>query len=180
MSDFAEDLRAEPVAQVTCKVHPTAHLGEGTVVWDYARVLAGARIGDHSSIGGGTEIGRGCIIGHHTRIGANAFLPPNTKVGNYVFIGPNVSMSDDKHPYARSAYDPAYTAEPPVIEDGASIGLGAVLLPGITIGRGAFVAAAAVVTKDVPAGVAVMGVPARPFTLSKVASEKIRMVEPAA
>lgn len=161
-------------------VDPTATIGEGTRIWHFARVLARAVIGKHVSIGGGTEIGTGSTIGDFTRISANCFLPPNTQIGRYVFIGPNVSMADDRHPYVHTPMDPPYTPEPPRIDDGAVIGLGAILLPGVRIGKGAFVAAGAIVTKDVPAGHSVRGEPARRFHLSEKASNSFTHLEPVA
>jgi len=139
-------------------IDPSATFQKGTIIWHYARVLAKCRIGFDVSIGGGTEIGRGTVIGDRTRIGANVFLPPNSVIGSEVFIGPNVTCTDDKHPMAGNT---EYTAEPPTIGDGASIGAGAVLLPGVVIGANARVAAGAVVTRDVPAGMMVVGNPAR-------------------
>lgn len=146
---------------IEAMIDPTATIGEGSIVWWYARVLAGCRIGKHVSIGGGTEIGRGSVIGDRSRIGANCFLPPNTIVGEGVFIGPNVSCADDRYPRVPMPGDPPYHAEPPVIEDRAVIGIGCVLLPGVRIGRCAVVAAGSVVVDDVPAGAMVMGLPAR-------------------
>ena len=140
---------------------PSATLGEGSIAWWYSRILQNVRIGNHVSIGGGTEIGRGTVIGDHSRIGANVFLPPNSVIGARVFIGPNVVCTDDLHPRVPSPVDPPYDARPPVIEDDASIGAAAVLLPGVRIGRGARVAAGAIVTKDVPAFTMVVGGPAR-------------------
>lgn len=161
-------VRTEP----ECYIHPSASVHQTSSVWDGARILADAIVGHNCSIGGGTEVGRGCRIGNYTRIGANTFLPPNSVIGNGVFIGPNVSCADDRHPYVRmQGDDPPYTPEPPVIEDGASIGIGAVLLPGVRVGRNAIVGAAAVVTRDVPAGGVVYGIPARERILSEVARE---------
>lgn len=147
-------------------IDPSAVVHQSVAPWHGVRILAEAVIGHNVSIGGGTEIGRGCKIGNYTRIGANCFFPPNTVIGNKVFIGPGVNCADDRYPYIHSGEDEPYTPEPSVIEDGAVIGLGVTLLPGVRIGAGAFVAAGAVVTHDVPAGMAVVGVPARAMVLS--------------
>lgn len=139
----------------------SATLGEGSVVWHYARVLARARIGKHVSIGGGTEIGRDTVIGDYSRIGANVFLPPKTIIGERVFVGPGVTCTDDRHPRVPVQGDPPYDAQPPIIDDDVAIGAGAVLLPGVHLYQGARVAAGAVVTEDVPAFTMVVGLPAR-------------------
>ncbi len=144
-----------------CFIDKTATVGENSKVWHYARVLGNVTIGKDCSIGGGTEIGRGSIIGNKTRIGANCFLPPNTKIGERVFVGPGVVMCDDKHPQVPGPMDPPYVAQPPAIGSGAVIGAGVIMLPGIIVGENAFIAAGAVVTKDVPANQRWIGFPAR-------------------
>jgi UDP-2-acetamido-3-amino-2,3-dideoxy-glucuronate N-acetyltransferase len=162
---------------IEAMIDGSATWGEGTIIWWYAKVLQNVRIGDCCSIGGGTEIGRGTTIGDRTRIGANCFFPPNSRIGSWVFIGPGVKCADDMHPKVPQDGDPPYHAQPPVIEDEAVIGIGAILLPGVHIGRGAIVAAGALVTKDVPAGAMVRGHPARIFTPSARTREKyLRMI----
>lgn len=152
-------------------IDPSVAIGEGSKVWNYAVVLADVVIGENCSIGSLTEIGRGTTIGDGSRIGSQCFFPPNSKIGKNVFVGPGVKCADDRYPYVHGDTDPPYKAEPPVIEDGSSIGIGAVLLPGVRIGAGAFVAAGSVVTKDVPAGTTVMGVPAKVHVLSATAMQ---------
>ncbi len=147
-------------------VDPTASIGGGSVIWHFARVLANARIGKDCSIGSCAEIGRGASIGDRTRISSGVFIPSNAVIGADVFIGPNVTMTDDRHPQAGNS---RYQAEPPVIDNGASIGAGAILLPGVKIGHHAFVAAGAIVTKDVPPNTSVRCEPAREFQLSSTA-----------
>ncbi len=141
-------------------IHNTAHFGNGCLVWDFARVLAWAHIGDDVSIGGGSEIGRSCYVGDGCRISANVFLPSHAQVGAKVFIGPGVTFTDDRYPRVLEEGE-EYRAEPPIIEDGANIGAGAVILPGIRIGKGALVAAGAVVTHDVEPNTLVVGAPSR-------------------
>ncbi len=139
----------------TAQVHPTAK------VWHYATVLQNAVLEADVQVGSHVEVGRGCRIGARTRIGAHTFLPPNTVIGEDTFIGPSVSCSDDKFPHIRRAADGPYLAQPPVIGNHVTIGLGAVLLPNVRIGDGAVVAAGTIVTKDVPAGCLVRGEPGR-------------------
>lgn len=149
---------------IDAAIHPSATWGDGTTIWHYARILAGVRIGTNCSIGGGTEIGRDSVIGDNTRIGANAFLPPNSVVGRNVFIGPGVVCTDDKTPHIHEPGEAPYTPHPPHIEDYAAIGAGAVLCPGVRIGKYARVAAGAIVTKDVVERGMVRCQPARPRT----------------
>jgi UDP-2-acetamido-3-amino-2,3-dideoxy-glucuronate N-acetyltransferase len=162
---FVNYKRPQGRTVIEAMIDASAIIGPDSVVWWYARILAGVRIGANCSIGGGTEIGRGSVIGDNTRVGANAFLPPNTIVGANVFIGPGVVCTDDKHPHIHSPGELPYLAQPPVIEEGAAIGAGAVLLPGVRIGKYARVAAGAIVTKDVAERGMVRGQPARPRTM---------------
>jgi acetyltransferase-like isoleucine patch superfamily enzyme len=146
---------------ITSYIDPSAEVGEGSMAWHFSVILAKCRIGKDCSIGSGSELGRGTVIGDRSRIGAHVFLPPNTIIGADVFVGPGVTCTDDRHPKIPKPGDPPYTAEPPVIEDGACIGAGAVLLPGVRIGKNARVAAGTLVSKDVPEGVMVIGLPGR-------------------
>lgn len=129
---------------------PSARVHATTKLWHFAKILAGVQVAQHCVIGGGVELGRGTTVGAGTHIGSGVFLPPKSRIGRGVFIGPNVTCCDDKLPRVLNPGDPPYKAEPPVIEDDAVIGAHAVLLPGIRIGKGARVAAGALVTKSVP------------------------------
>lgn len=149
-------------------IDESAQIGEGSVVWHYATVLADVEIGKHCSIGSGTEIGSGSVIGNSTRISAHVFLPANSIIGERVFIGPGVIATDDKHPRASNS---SYVAEPPRIEHGVSIGAGAVILPGVHIKRGATIAAGAIVTRDVEPYEHVRGEPSRVKEYSRMKSE---------
>jgi len=152
--------------QTTRHIEPGAVIGEGTRVWHFAVVLQEVRIGRDCSIGSGTEIGRGTMIGDRSRIGSQVFLPPNSIIGEDVFVGPGCTFTDDRHPKIHAPGDAPYTAEPPVIDDGAVIGAGCVILPGVHIGAGAMIGAGSVVSRDVPPGAHVRGEPARTRTLS--------------
>lgn len=150
-----------PTRVITAHIEPSATWGAETRIWHFAVILQEVRIGDHCSIGALTEIGRGTVIGDHSRIGSQVFLPPNSQIGHHVFVGPGVKCTDDRHPKVPEPGDPPYDARPPIIDDYAVIGAGAVLLPGVHIGRGARVAAGSIVTKDVPPRAMVRGLPAR-------------------
>lgn len=144
-------------------VDRSARIGVGTVVWHFAVVLGGAIIGKNCSIGSGAEIGRNCVIGDNTRIGHGVFLPPDSIISDDVFIAPGVIFTDDARPRVNN---PKYNAKPPFVKKGAAIGAGAVILPGVTIGRNALIGAGAIVTKDVPDEKVVAGNPAREHVLS--------------
>lgn len=143
----------------SAEIHETVVLGEDCHVWGGAAIMSGTRIGPHCSIGRNVEIGRGCDIGEGTRISYGVFIPNNTRIGAHVFIGPGVMMTDDKYPAVTKQF---YRPAPPVIEDDARIGAGAVILPGVRLGRGCLIAAGAVVTKDVAPYAMVVGPQALP------------------
>lgn len=150
-------------------VHPLAcvdncSLGDGTRVWQFVVILKGARIGADCNICAHVLIEADVVVGDRVTVKSGVQLWDGLRVGNDVFIGPNATFTNDKHP--RSKVYPDRFAQT-VIEDGASIGAGAVILPGIRIGAGAAVGAGAVVTKDVPAGATVVGNPARVLENSK-------------
>jgi len=142
-----------PLADVQSKqVHPS------TRIWQFVVVLPGTRIGADCNICAHCFIEDDVIIGDRVTLKAGVHLWNGLRVGNDVFIGPNVTFTNDKYPKSRNT---KFTCLQTWVEDGASIGGGATILPGIRIGIGATVGAGAVVTKDVPPGATVVGNPAR-------------------
>jgi acetyltransferase-like isoleucine patch superfamily enzyme len=139
-------------------VDASARLGEGVRVWQFATVLGETEIGAGSVVGSCVWIGQGCRIGRNVRLNHGAFVPHGTVIEDDVFIGPNVTLTDDRYPRAGNR---RYRAEPPAIRAGASLGAGCVVLPGVEIGAGAMIGAGAIVTRDVAAGMTVIGRPGR-------------------
>lgn len=141
------------------EVHDDCTIGEGTRIWQFASVIRGARIGKDCTIASGACID-GSVIGDRTHIAHNLAMGPGFKVGNDCFIGPNVTFCNDAWPRATkdgfdaAAYDGDNFAV--IMEDGATIGANAVILPGIHIGAGAMIAAGAVIRKSVPANMLVL------------------------
>ena len=135
-------------------IHPNASISPTAKVWHFAVVHDFVVLCDGVNVGSRAEISNGCIIGRNSRISSGVFLPPSSIIGSDVFIGPNTTFTDDKHPKANNR---DYKAEPPVVDDGAAIGAGCVILPGVKIGKNAVVGAGSVVTKDVPDGATVYG-----------------------
>ncbi|MFA4826431.1 MAG: DapH/DapD/GlmU-related protein [Methanoregula sp.] len=120
------------------------------------------RIGDRVSIGTATVIDGNTTIGNDVNLQSRVYIPTNTRIGNHVFIGPNAILTNDRYPPTRIG-----GLEGPVIHDRAAIGANATLLPGVCIGKGALVAAGAVVTRDVPDHMMAIGTPAKVRELPK-------------
>ncbi|MCG2776961.1 MAG: hypothetical protein L6406_14915 [Desulfobacterales bacterium] len=112
--------------------------------------------GDHIVVGTNTVIEGHVSVGNFVKIESNCFIPTHTTIGSYVFIGPGVVLTNDRYPQKMRDY---YEPEGPILEDGVTLGGGVVVVPGVRIGKGTFVAAGAVVTKDIPPMSLVKGIP---------------------
>lgn len=144
-------------------IHKTAdvadcQIGEGTKIWQFVVVLKGARIGRDCNICSHALIEGDVVIGDRVTVKSGVQLWDGLRVGNDVFIGPNATFTNDRYPRSK-IYSKSFVQT--VIEDGASIGAAAVILPGVRIGMCAMVGAGAVVTRDVEPGSLVLGNPAR-------------------
>jgi acetyltransferase-like isoleucine patch superfamily enzyme len=145
-------------------IRPNAIIYAGCQLGDFVAVNSNVVVREFTKIGANSFLGNGTVvegyteIGHHVAIHAQCHITANAKIGNYVFLGPMVTTAN-----ARRITWPAPNPNEkgPVIADGVRIGAAALILPQVRIGKGAVVAAGAVVTKDVPPNKTVMGVPAR-------------------
>lgn len=133
-------------------------IGKGTKIWQYAVIFEGAAIGENCNICALTLIENDVIIGDNVTVKSGVFLWDGARIGNDVFIGPNATFTNDLMP--RSKVYPDYFIGI-TVEDGASIGANATLLPGITVGKNAMVGAGSVVVSDVPENAVVVGNPAK-------------------
>ncbi|MDX8481256.1 WxcM-like domain-containing protein [Mesorhizobium sp. VK24D] len=135
----------------------STRVGDGTRIWAFAHVLPGAVIGANCNICDHVFIENDVTVGDDVTIKSGVQLWDGVRLGNRVFVGPNVAFTNDRFP--RSKHYPE-TFLQTIVEDGASIGANATILPGIIIGRQAMIGAGAVVTKNVPANAVVVGNPA--------------------
>lgn len=133
-------------------------IGEGTRIWQFVVILPRARIGAECNICAHVLIENDVVIGDRVTVKSGVQLWDGTRVGDDVFIGPNATFTNDKFPRSKHYPD---SFLPTIIENGASIGAGAVILPGLVIGRGAMVGAGAVVTQNVAPRSLVCGNPAK-------------------
>lgn len=140
-------------ADVQCK-----SIDSGTSIWQHVVILPGAKIGADVNICAHCFIENDVVIGDRVTVKSGVYLWDGVRLDDDVFVGPNVTFTNDKFPRSKQYPENFVITH---VEEGASIGGGAVLLPGITIGRGAMIGAGAVVTKSVPAHAIVYGSPAR-------------------
>lgn len=162
----SERLTADP----TSFVHPTAEVsrdavfGLGSQVWNSTKIREGAVLGTNCHIGCDVYIDTRVKIGDGVKIQNGVSVYEGVTIEDGVFVGPRVAFTNDLHP---RAIDPdgrprdEWQIVPTLVQYGASIGAGAVIVCGVTIGRWAMVGAGAVVTKDVPEHALVLGVPAQ-------------------
>ncbi|MFA6450438.1 MAG: acyltransferase, partial [bacterium] len=157
---------------------PPLEIGEGTRIGAQAVICRGAKIGRNGVVGDGAlirervTIGDNCVVGAHvviennvtigdrTKIQTKAYITAMTTVESDAFIAPCVITTNDNY-MGRTEERFKYKGGAKIMR-GARVGAGAVLLPNVTIGREAFVAAGSVVTRDAPEGMLVMGSPAKP------------------
>ena len=148
-----------------CVIAPNVKLGRDVIIYNFVN-LYGCEIGDGTKIGTFVEIQKNARVGRRCKISSHSFICEAVTIEDEVFVGHGVTFINDKVPRATSAdgelqTEADWTPVPTLVKRGASIGSGATILCGVTIGECAIVGAGAVVTKDVAAGATVVGNPAR-------------------
>lgn len=133
-------------------------IGTGTRVWQYVVILEGAVIGQECNICAHALIEGDVVVGDRVTVKSGVFLWDGTRIEDDVFIGPNVTFTNDMHPRSKVYPNKFYGI---TVKRGASIGANATILPGIVIGENSMIGAGAVVTKNVPPNVVVVGNPAK-------------------
>lgn len=160
------------MAHTSTYIHPTAEVSPNATVGEDTRIWRQAHIREHACVGEHCNIGKGVYIDAHVQIGSNVKIQNHSSIfegvtlEDGVFVGPHVCFTNDLFPRAinpdgtlKSADD--WTITPTLVQYGASIGAGAVIVCGVTIGRFALVGAGSVVTRDVPPHTLVFGNPAQ-------------------
>ena len=138
------------------------NIGNNTTIWQYCVVLAGAKIGNDCNICSHCFIENDVVLGDRVTIKNGVYIFDSIYIDDDVFIGPNVTFTNDLYPKSQRGTHSKDSEYPKTfIEKGASIGGGAVILPGITIGHGALIGAGAVVTKDVKPETVIYGINAK-------------------
>jgi acetyltransferase-like isoleucine patch superfamily enzyme len=156
----------KPYIHPSADVSPQATLGPGTRVWHQAQVRERASLGANCIVGKGAYIDFDVQIGSNVKIQNGVYVYHGASLQDGVFLGPGVILTNDKLPRAINPDgslkgDADWQVSPTLIQRGAAIGAGSVVLPGVTVGEFALVGAGSVVTRDVPAHGLVYGNPAR-------------------
>lgn len=157
--------------------HPTAvidepvEIGEGTKIWHFCHVMAGAKIGKNCVLGQNVYVGGKAIIGNGVKIQNNVSVYDAVTLEDDVFCGPSMVFTNVTRP--RSAFPRKGEYEPTLVKRGATLGANCTILCGITIGEYAMVGAGSVVTNNVPPYAIVVGVPATPIGWACECGEKL-------
>ena len=144
-------------------IHPlsdvkSTKIGDGSYIWQFTVVLANAEIGDNCNINCHCFIENDVIIGDNVTVKSGVYLWDGLRISNNVFIGPNATFINDKNPRSKKYPDKFMET---VIENGASIGAGSIIMGGIKIGVNSMIGAGSLVTKNVPANQLWYGNPAK-------------------
>jgi UDP-2-acetamido-3-amino-2,3-dideoxy-glucuronate N-acetyltransferase len=146
-------------------IHPTAivdegaQIGEGTRIWHWVHVCAGARIGSRCSLGQNVFVSNKVVVGNNVKIQNNVSVYDEVTLEDDVFCGPSMVFTNVYNPRAAIVRKAEY--RPTLVKRGATLGANCTIVCGVTIGQYAFVGAGAVVNTDVPDFALVVGVPAR-------------------
>lgn len=147
-----------PAIHPLADVASSARIGPRTRVWQWSAVLDGAVIGADCNLNALSLVEGGAVLGDRVTLKCGVYVWDGVTLEDDVFVGPNACFTNDLVP--RSRQQPESFAKT-LVKRGASIGAGAIVLPGVTIGESAMIGAGAIVTKDVPAGEIWVGNPAR-------------------
>ncbi len=143
----------------TAVIDAGAQIGDGSKVWHFSHVCAGARIGEACSLGQGVYVGNDVTIGARVRVQNNVSVYDAVTLEDEVFCGPSVVFTNVMNPRAAISRKHAYRRT--LVREGATLGANCTIVCGVTIGRHALIGAGAVVRHDVPDHALVVGVPAR-------------------
>lgn len=154
------------------KVGNNAVIREGTIIYGdvsigddfeaghFVLIREKTQIGNNVLVGTHSVIDGHCTLGDNIKLQTGVYIPLFTTIGSNVFVGPYATFLNDKYPVRKN-----YKLKGPVVADNVSVGANTTILPGVTIGKGAFIAAGAVVTKDIPSGKLAKGNPAQIYEL---------------
>jgi UDP-2-acetamido-3-amino-2,3-dideoxy-glucuronate N-acetyltransferase len=145
-------------ADRTAVIDRDCEIGPGSKIWHFSHIMKGARIGQNCNLGQNVVVSPGVSIGNRVKIQNNVSVYTGVVLEDDVFCGPSMVFTNVVNP--RSHVERKHEYKTTLVKQGATIGANATVVCGVTLGKYSFVAAGAVVTKDVPDYALVMGVPA--------------------
>lgn len=154
-------------------VDEPCEIGEGTKIWHFSHVQAGAKIGKHCVLGQNVNVGNNVLIGNYVKIQNNVAVYEGVILEDYVFCGPSTVFTNIRDP--RSKYPQRGTTYyvRTLVKEGATLGANSTIVCGATVGRSSFVGAGAVVIRNIPDFALVVGNPARAIGWVSEAGEKL-------
>jgi UDP-2-acetamido-3-amino-2,3-dideoxy-glucuronate N-acetyltransferase len=158
---------AEPKKGEGVIIGKNVQFGKDVVIWNYVIIGANTKIGDRTRIGSFCDIGKNVVIGKNCIIQAHVTISNECEISDNVFVGPNSSLLNDKFPHSKCL-------TPSVVKNDVIVGGCVTVLPNVTINENSVIAAGSVVTKDIPAGTVVKGVPAEAMMMRREYESKRR------
>lgn len=145
-------------------IHPLSDvqsnkIGKNTLIWQFVVILPGAEIGENCNINAHCFIENDVKVGNNVTVKCGVYLWNGISIEDNVQIGPNVTFTNDKYPRAKQPF----VVQRTLIKKNASIGAGAIILGGVTVGENSMIGAGSIVTKDVPENELWVGNPAKFF-----------------
>ncbi|MCH8684169.1 N-acetyltransferase [Pedomonas mirosovicensis] len=150
-----------------------AQIGDGTRVWHWVHICAGARIGERCSFGQNVYVGNDVTIGNNVKVQNNVSIYDAVTLEDDVFCGPSMVFTNVYNP--RSSVSRKHEYRRTLVRRGATIGANATIVCGVTIGEYAFIAAGAVVNRDTPSFALMAGVPARQIGWMSMHGERLKL-----
>jgi UDP-2-acetamido-3-amino-2,3-dideoxy-glucuronate N-acetyltransferase len=161
IAGFKPNIETDYFAHESAYIDDGAQIGKGTKVWHFAHVMPKAVIGENCSIGQNVLVSNNVQIGNGVKIQNNVAVYEGVTLEDYVFCGPSMVFTNVRTPRSEYPRNTSNDYVKTLVKRGSSIGANATIVCGVTLHECAFVAAGAVVTKDVPAYAMVAGVPAK-------------------